>query len=256
MDYLLANYQGYKLFNGNLQNLPDLPKVVVNTINQYSYCIAEKDVAFKKVLQNSDVLLPDGVGIVIAIKATSGKVIEKISGADMHRELLADLNSKKGSCFYLGSKDSTLQKIEERMQAEYKNIFCNYYAPPFSDQFTSAENDLIIAKINEVKPHVLFVGMTAPKQEKWVAENKDRIDAKIICSIGAVFDFYAGTVERPSPFWVDHGLEWFIRLCKEPRRMWKRYLYYGPIFVSSIIKEKLKYNLHRDNVTGDVLELD
>jgi N-acetylglucosaminyldiphosphoundecaprenol N-acetyl-beta-D-mannosaminyltransferase len=73
--------------------------------------------------------------------------------------------------------------------------------------------------------------MTAPKQEKWVFEHKKKLNAKVICSIGAVFDFYAGTVKRPNKIWRNLGLEWLGRLLREPKRMWKRYLYYGPIFL-------------------------
>ena len=99
----------------------------------------------------------------------------------------------------------------------------------------------MIKAVNRFQPEVLFVGMTAPKQEKWSFQHKDQLNTKIICSIGAVFDFYAGTVERPSPFWINLGLEWFIRLIKEPKRMWKRYLYYGPIFIKMMVVHKIKH---------------
>ena len=82
--------------------------------------------------------------------------------------------------------------------------------------------------------------MTAPKQEKWAYSNKTRIDAQLICSIGAVFDFYAGTVQRPSDVWIDLSLEWLGRLVKEPKRMWKRYLYYGPVFFYYLVNQKFK----------------
>jgi N-acetylglucosaminyldiphosphoundecaprenol N-acetyl-beta-D-mannosaminyltransferase len=82
--------------------------------------------------------------------------------------------------------------------------------------------------------------MTAPKQEKWSYQHKAKLDVKIICSIGAVFDFYAGTVKRPSLFWINLKLEWFIRLVKEPRRMSKRYLYYGPVFIKLILVAKIR----------------
>jgi N-acetylglucosaminyldiphosphoundecaprenol N-acetyl-beta-D-mannosaminyltransferase len=78
-----SSYMGYNLFSGDLNNLPTLPQINISTINQYSFCIAEQDKDFKKALQDSDVLLPDGIGIVLAVKATSGQAIKKISGADM-----------------------------------------------------------------------------------------------------------------------------------------------------------------------------
>ncbi|MDB5110290.1 MAG: WecB/TagA/CpsF family glycosyltransferase [Mucilaginibacter sp.] len=243
MNTLKSEYGGYNLFTGDLNNLTGLPKITINTINQYSFCIAENDKDFKKALQNSDVLLPDGIGIVLALKAVTGKTIKKISGTDIHYHLLTKLNKEKGKCFYLGSSENTLGKIKQRLALEFSNITCDYYSPPFKIAFSDNENVEIIQKINSFKPDVLFVGMTAPKQEKWSNEQKDNIDTGIICSIGAVFDFYAGTVKRPADIWINMGLEWFIRLCKEPKRMWKRYLYYGPIFLYILMKEKFKADL-------------
>lgn len=243
MKALYYSYFGYNLFNGDLNDLPPEPKITINTINQYSFCIAEKDKDFKKALKDSDVLLPDGIGIVTALKLTTGKVIKKISGADMHHHLLTKLNNDKGKCFYLGSSYTTLVKIKEHLTEEFPQITCDFYSPPFKDSFSDIENEEIIKKINIFNPDVLFVGMTAPKQEKWCNQQKESINAKIICSIGAVFDFYAGTINRPSDFWVKARLEWFVRLCKEPKRMWKRYLYYGPIFIYIMLKERFKISL-------------
>ncbi len=90
------------------------------------------------------------------------------------------------------------------------------------------------------KPDVLFVGMTAPKQEKWSAEHKDKLDANVICSIGALYDFNPGTLKRPGGNCVKLGLEWFVRLLKEPKRLRKRYIYYGPTFLYIILKQKDK----------------
>nr|WP_315170110.1 WecB/TagA/CpsF family glycosyltransferase [uncultured Flavobacterium sp.] len=83
-------------------------------------------------------------------------------------------------------------------------------------------------------------GISAPKQEKWAYVNKEKLDTTVICATGAVFDFYAGTIVRPNKFWVNLGLEWFVRLLKEPKRMWRRYLYYVPVFVRLILVQKLK----------------
>jgi N-acetylglucosaminyldiphosphoundecaprenol N-acetyl-beta-D-mannosaminyltransferase len=94
----------------------------------------------------------------------------------------------------------------------------------------------MIAAINAFKPDILFVGMTAPKQEKWVYAHKAQIDARIICSIGAVFDFYAGTVKRPSAFWINLGLEWLPRLLKEPRRLARRNFISTPAFLWDVVR--------------------
>ena len=94
--------------------------------------------------------------------------------------------------------------------------------------------------INEYKPDVLFIAMTAPKQEKWLNKHKDHIDVNIICSIGAVFDFYAGTVERSSQFFIDHHIEWLERLFREPKRLWRRSFISTPLFLWDMLLYKLK----------------
>jgi N-acetylglucosaminyldiphosphoundecaprenol N-acetyl-beta-D-mannosaminyltransferase len=228
----------YSIYKGDLKECFATGKTLINTINQYSFCIAEKDVAFKNALQQSDVLLPDGMAIVAAVKLLNGQKIKKIAGADIHHHLLDQLNKKGGSCFYLGSSETTLNKIVARVSREFPNIKINTFSPPFKTKFSAIENKQMLEAVNSFQPDVLFVGMTAPKQEKWSFEHKEQLDAKIICSIGAVFDFYAGTIVRPHPFWIKLKLEWFIRLVKEPKRMWKRYLYYGPVFIMMILKEK------------------
>lgn len=232
------NILNYSIYDQSLEQLNFGRKLLISTINQYSYCIAEKDSNFKKVLQQSDVLLPDGVGIVLAAKFLYNKKIQKIAGADVHDYLLKKLNLEKGSCFYLGASETTLDNIKARIAKEYPNINIATYSPPFKPVFTTAENSRMLQVVNDFQPDVLFVGMTAPKQEKWSFKNKEALDAKIICSIGAVFDFYAGTVVRPNKLWIHLGLEWFGRLLKEPKRMWKRYLYYGFVFGYYLLKAK------------------
>jgi N-acetylglucosaminyldiphosphoundecaprenol N-acetyl-beta-D-mannosaminyltransferase len=228
----------YSIYNGDLFDLDYSKKTLITTINQYSFCVAEEDLEFKKALLQSDILLPDGMGIVSAVQLQTGKKIKKIAGADIHLHLLNDLNKKAGSCFYLGASERTLSKIKERLAIEFPNIEVATYSPPFKSHFSKLENKEMIDVINAFAPDVVFVGMTAPKQEKWAFNHKTQLKTKTICAIGAVFDFYAGTVERPSLFWVNLKLEWLIRLVKEPKRMWKRYLYYGPVFIGYMLQNK------------------
>lgn len=238
------NRMNYDVFSGNLSLLPIFHRtIVINTINQYSYCMAEQNEDFKKALQESDILLPDGLGIVAAEKILNGRKINKITGTDLHQYLLEQLNAEGGSCFYMGASESTLVKIKNRLSVEYPNIKVGTYSPPFKLEFDEVDNQHMLAAVNAFKPDVLFIGMTAPKQEKWAYIHKNDLDAKFICSIGAVFDFYAGTIDRPHRLFVQLGLEWMGRLLKEPKRMWKRYLYYGPVFIYMIIKEKIMQEL-------------
>ncbi len=228
----------YSLYTGQLADLPTSQKYLVSCLNQYTYCIAEEDGQFREALLNSEVLLPDGIGIVAAVKFLNGKRIKKIAGADLHLYLLGKLNEAGGRCFYLGSVDATLQKIKERLAVDFPAVQVGVYAPPHAAQFSEAESAAMVDAVNAFNPDILFIGMTAPKQEKWAYAHKAQLNARAICCIGAVFDFYAGTVERPSPFMISIGLEWFGRLVSEPKRLWRRYLYYGPVFLWLLFKEK------------------
>jgi N-acetylglucosaminyldiphosphoundecaprenol N-acetyl-beta-D-mannosaminyltransferase len=228
----------YSILSCNLGDLKFDSKCIINTVNQYSYVIAQKDPAFKSALMHSDILLPDGIGIVAAVKLINNENIKKIAGADVHQHFLNKLNEEGGSCFYLGSSEKTLAHIKKKINDDYPSIRVGSYSPPFKKIFSKEENDVMINVVNEFKPDVLFVGMTAPKQEVWSHVNKELLNVATICSIGAVFDFFAGTVERPSKFWRDIGLEWFIRLVREPRRMYKRYVVYGPLFIIMLLRVK------------------
>ncbi len=236
----LVKLLDYPIFKGNLEQIGFDQKTLINTLNQYSFCIAQQDASFKASLQASDILLPDGMAIVAAVRLLSGQKIKKIAGADIHLHLLQELNQIQGSCFYLGSSENTLSKIKERLAIEFPNIKIGTFSPPYKAEFSKEENKNMIEAVNSFQPDILFVGMTAPKQEKWANAHKEQLNTKIICTIGAVFDFYAGTVKRPTAFWINLKLEWFIRLIKEPKRLWKRYLYYGPVFVWLILKEKVR----------------
>lgn len=240
MNYTSTPFLDFKLFSGSLDELVSEEKILVNTLNQYSYCIAEKDPAFKKALVDSDILLPDGVAITASIQFLSGERIHKIAGADLHQFLLGYLNNKAGKCFYLGSSEDVLQKIKTRLENEYPNIKAGFFSPPFKASFSADDSKALIDAVNAFHPEVLFVGMTAPKQEKWAHQFHSALDVRITCCIGAVFDFYAGSTKRPSQLWIDLGLEWLGRLISEPKRLWRRYLYYGPIFIYGMIKEKIK----------------
>jgi len=210
-------------------------KQVVNTINPHSYITAKSDPVFREALLASDTLLPDGSGIVLAAKRIRGKKIRKIAGFDLHLHLLSELEKTGGSVFYMGASQKTLDRIHERLKKEFPSVRAGSHSPPYKAEFTAEENREIIGKINAFGPDVLFVGMTAPKQEKWLHANRERLDFRVASCIGAVFDFYAGTVERPSQFWIDLHLEWLPRLLKEPRRLWKRNFVSTPLFLADML---------------------
>lgn len=238
---------GYDVFPGEKKFFSAEFNGIVNTISPHSYIIARDDSLFREALMASDYIIPDGVGIVIAARVLAGKKIEKIAGSDLHKVIINALNERNGSCFYLGSTDTTLQKIRERLSREHSAIRVGSFSPPYKTVFNREDSDSMINAVNEFNPEVLFVGMTAPKQEKWVHENRHLINAPVICSIGAVFDFYAGTVQRPGKFWITIGLEWLPRLLREPRRLWRRTIISTPLFIWFVLREKL-------GIKGEIVE--
>ena len=213
-------------------------KIVINTINAHSYIVAKKDTAFKEALLNSDILLPDGEGVVMMAKKLKGKKINKIAGADLHQFLVEYANTNKLKCFYFGSSEEVLETIVKKIEKNFPNIEVGSYSPPFKDFFSENENREIINQINTFAPDILFVGMTAPKQEKWLQENKDKINFKYAGAIGAVFDFYAGTKSRAPKWIIDMKLEWLHRALTS-WRLTKRYLYSNPLFMLEVLRLKI-----------------
>ncbi|HEC99026.1 MAG TPA: glycosyltransferase [Proteobacteria bacterium] len=205
--------------------------------NPHSITEAESDPVFKEALKNADLITPDGIGIVIASKMLGGNIRDRVTGSDIFAGLNSALNERNGNkVFFLGSTEETLAKIKDKIAQEFPNIKAvGTYSPPFKPKFAAADNRLMIEAINNFRPDVLWVGMTAPKQEKWIYQNKDRLDVKFIGAIGAVFDFFTGNVKRSNPFFLKTGLEWLPRLLQEPRRLWRRNVISNPKFLFRVI---------------------
>lgn len=218
-------------------------KLLINTINAHSYNTAQKDSLFAEALTKGDILIPDGIGIVKAMKWLKGEKIERIAGADLFAFEMDRLNQRGGTCFFLGSSEKVLSLICQRAAVDYPNIEIVTYSPPYKSEFTEEENKAMIQAVNTANPDLLWIGMTAPKQEKWAYAHLGELNVDChIGTIGAVFDFYAGTVKRAPLWWQEHGLEWLYRLLKEPRRMWRRYIIGNTLFLYYILKEYTKGN--------------
>lgn len=217
-------------------------KVLINTINAHSFNVAQNDLLFSQALNKGGVLIPDGVSIVWANRLLNKEKIEKIAGADLFEYEMDKLNEQGGTCFFLGSSDSVLAVIQERVKIDYPNIRIKTYSPPYKSTFSAEDNKKMLDKINSCQPDLLWIGMTAPKQEKWGYENYDQLIVKgHIGCIGAVFDFYAGNIKRAPMWMISLGLEWLYRLLSEPRRMWRRYLVGNIRYVGYVILEYLEF---------------
>lgn len=213
---------------------------VVDTINAHSTCVAQDDKQFREALQKANLLIPDGQSVVLAARLLGHHVPQRVSGYDFFQKVSTIADEEGGiSVFFLGSSEEVLEKISTRLSKEYPNIrIAGTLSPPFKPEFTEEDNIALCAKVTEAKPDILWVGLTAPKQEKWIEGNKDRLDVGFSAAIGAVFDFYAGTKKR-APVWAQKwGLEWAHRFCSEPKRVWQRYLINNPRFVWLVLKNK------------------
>ena len=215
--------------------------IQVCVTNVYSTVLMQKDAGFRKINNSAGLVVADGMPIVWLSKLMSYPLPCRIAGSDLFFELCA-LASAKGYTFYfLGSTEEGLNKIRVNLKVDFPDLkIAGMYSPPYRDQFSERENNDILRKINEIKPDVLWVGMTAPKQEKWIYHNLDQLNIKAAIGVGAVFDFVAGTVQR-APVWMQKmGMEWLFRFIQEPRRMWKRYLIGNTIFIWLVLKELVK----------------
>lgn len=223
-----------------LSALPE-GKILINTINAHSYNTAQKDALFAEALRNGDYLIPDGASIVKACRWIGAKSqpMERIAGWDLFETEMERLNKHGGRCMFMGSSEKVLQKIRERAATDYPAIEIVTYSPPYKPEFSTEENAAIVQAINAANPDLLWIGMTAPKQEKWTYAHWNELDIHChVGTIGAVFDFYAGTARRAPQWWQKHSLEWLYRLIIEPRRMWRRYIIGNPLFLWNLTKER------------------
>lgn len=231
-----------------LAALPD-GKLLINTINAHSYNTARKDELFAEALTNGDVLIPDGVSIVKACRWIKAKSLpkERIAGWDLFEfemnkleECGRTLRSPQRTVMFMGSSQKVLDLIVKRAAEVYPHLKIVTYSPPYKPEFSEEDNKAIIEAINAADPDLLWIGMTAPKQEKWTYSHWNELNIHChVGTIGAVFDFFAGTVERAPIWWQRHGLEWLYRLLKEPKRMWRRYIIGNTLFLWNMLKEKM-----------------
>ncbi len=232
---------GFDVFSSSLESISlntKAPKIL-NTISPNSYGISTKDDAFREALKKSDYLVLDGVYFALSSIILHGKNIKRNQGPDVFYHFMDRSNKNHYKVFFLGASESTLEKIKIKAKVQYPNIKIDSYSPPFKDEFTEEENDVMIKAINEFEPDVLFVGMTCPKQEKWSSLNQYFLNVKLICCIGGVFDWYAGNYKEISEIWWKLRLGWLIRAIQRPDLL-KRNIPNYYIFLKDLILIFLK----------------
>lgn len=244
----MLKLKGLTILERGEESLAEIPegKVLINTINAHSYNTAQKDELFAEALRNGDYLIPDGASIIKACKWLDGKSRPKkrIAGWDLFIFEMERLNDKgkktngKLRVMFMGSSEKVLSKIRTQAAVDYPYLEVVTYSPPYKPIFSDEDNAAIVKAINEAAPDLLWIGMTAPKQEKWAYSHWQSLDIHChVGTIGAVFDFYAGTAKRAPEWWQNHSLEWLYRLMIEPKRMWRRYLIGNPLFLWNVFKE-------------------
>ena len=207
-----------------------------------SYCVtpnaemayeALHDESFRAILNEASLVLPDGAGVVLGAKILKTPLKEKVAGIDFAANLLGVLEETGGRLFLLGGKPGIAEQAAENMKKTYPKLcICGTADGYFKDEAP------VIARINEARADVVFVCLGAPKQERFMHDHRAELNVRLMIGLGGSLDVFAGTVERAPKFWSDHGLEWFYRLCKEPKRIGR--MMKLPLFLVHVRQEKGK----------------
>ena len=257
VDHLL----GYNLVVGDKCEVVSLVKNIIEEggpakwlacLNPHSYVESKKNYLFHTALHAADILVPDGIGLVLASCFLGGRLRRRVTGSDIFYGVNHVLDQRGGyKVFFLGSTDECLEDIKAKFLVDYPSILIvGTWSPPFKETWTVVEMDQMRDAINKVKPDVLWVAMTAPKQEIWINHIRPYLDVRFIGAVGAVFDFYTGRVRRSSVFFQRLGLEWLPRLVQQPLRLGRRLLISAPLFVFDVIIWRLKSKITSDGINS------
>lgn len=204
--------------------------------NVHSVVTTTSDLEFKIAVNNADMATPDGAPIAWALRKLGHPFQQRINGPDLMMKYLAQAERLDQSVFFYGSTESTLDKLRDALAVQFPRLrIAGAYSPPFRALTAEEDND-IVERINASGAHVVFVGLGCPKQEKWMADHRGRINAVMI-GVGAAFDYHAGVIKRAPLWWQNHGLEWLYRLGSEPRRLFKRYFVTNTLFILGISRQ-------------------
>ncbi|HET6509469.1 MAG TPA: WecB/TagA/CpsF family glycosyltransferase [Baekduia sp.] len=210
---------------------------------------AQDDPELKAAVTGASMVVPDGQPVVWAMNALGHNLSSRVYGPDLMAKF-CERSALTGARMFLygGRNQGALVQLALNLRRRFDGLqIVGGYSPPFRT-LSAEEIDAVVAEINHAKPDVVWVGIGVPKQEKWMAALRDRIDAPVLVGVGAAFDFHAGLVPQ-APSWMQSaGLEWLYRLGQEPRRLWKRYLTNNPRFVLGFARQ---YVHHRRALARD-----
>lgn len=206
--------------------------------NVHVVVTASRDAAYREVIDGADMATPDGAPVAWVLRRTGFVGQLRISGPDLMWALL-DRSALEGLPVYCyGGTQATLDAMVLRLHSAFPGlVVAGTESPPFRS-LTSEEDEAVVARINASGAGLVFVGLGCPKQERWMADHRGRVNAVMI-GVGAAFDFHAGTVKRAPEWMREHGLEWMHRLGSEPRRLWRRYLVTNTLFLLGAARQLL-----------------
>ncbi len=214
-------------------------KAIVTAAAVHLVMVAREDAATKAAVSDPHVLaVPDGQPLVWAQRALGHRNASRVYGPDLMAKYL-ERATRTGTRHYLygGRNQGALVQLVNELRRRYPGLrIVGGYSPPFRP-LTPEEAEFVIEDVNRSEADVVWVGTGQPKQELWMADMRDRLDAPILAGVGAAFDFHAGLVPQAPPWMQASGLEWAYRLMHEPRRLWRRYARYNPLFVGAFARQ-------------------
>lgn len=191
---------------------------------------SRRDQRLRRIHNEAGMVAPDGMPLVWLSRLFGKRRTTRVYGPDLMRKMTAVSRLRGYRQFYYGGADGVADELRRALVASHPGLeVAGAFSPPFRD-LTPEEDQAVVEAINATRPDIVWVGLSTPKQEFWMASHLGRIEAPAMVGVGAAFDFLAGT-KRQAPLWMQrNGLEWLFRLCSEPRRLWRRYAYIVPGF--------------------------
>jgi N-acetylglucosaminyldiphosphoundecaprenol N-acetyl-beta-D-mannosaminyltransferase len=210
----------------------------------HTVMLFQEDPELRDAVLNASFTVPDGQPLVWAMNALGHDLPHRVYGPDLMQKA-CERAVQTGARMYLygGRNQGALVQLALNLRRRFPGLqIVGGYSPPFRD-LTDEETDAIAEEINRSRADIVWVGIGAPKQEKWMARMRDRLEAPVMIGVGAAFDFHAGLVAQAPPWMQKVGLEWAFRLGTEPRRLWRRYARYNPLFVAGFARQWLRHKL-------------